>query len=343
MKFLLSVCDKGVSHTYLYIPLMQKMTKITQIAYGLDNNLSGNSINLLKKKLLLEHKTNSLNSSLSWLFGKIKPGDAIHCSKRQNIIENDTGRWGKVYCHKSSKWEIKARVSQTDGMEITRAKYNGKTVFSTHLARFSDYLLRRSRCKLGPFYEEYPGSFVIGSLYVPHHSISILQTVWFTDDGSVVPIVHNSQSVDSPLEFSLSLDGTNIRKCGESTGWKPITEFPEVIDSKSDNLDKFIGVERQDHICWLSHHKDQKWCCNVDSLVKETKQCGNCYNIAFTTSCSGDSIYGPSISLVKRSNGKPGLGVKTNTESESSSQKIEFVDDFFLSSAGILSPVSLMI
>jgi len=254
--------------------VMKNLEDITYWTSQLDRNLSPPAIELLHEGLKCDPLTGQNLTSSEWILNHIRPTSSDNASLRGNLVSDKRKRWGLVYRRNLMDWEIRARISQTEGIEITRANYRDNLVTRNHQLVPLTYLLRRSRCRFGPFLCTFRNGFVIAGLFNPGNEFLALQLFWFMNDGRTTSQLYQSSDVFGSFRFSYRIKARSIRYKNGGGIWKQLTSFPYRVDSEDvATSEKILCAESNGNgNCWISYDKLHSWRCNTSNFECNSAQ-----------------------------------------------------------------------
>lgn len=247
--------------TFLSLTAMKKVPVLSSIVTDLNLKMPQMAIETLSKALKYDPIYKKETNLYEYVLDCIKSGyDSVTC-KKGNILSDEGGRWGKILSYSEGIWKVRSRVSQKHGMELTMVNLpNTSEGFSYHRFQPVDYLLFRSRCKLGPVVVDFEKGFVIFSVYVPNSSISIVQCCWFYKNGKVISQITESEPSFSMARFDYEFDVKEIRTPANPDIWTGVLRLP----LKSE-ICKYIEED------YLAMHIDEFGLCNFGRCPKSGK------------------------------------------------------------------------
>jgi hypothetical protein len=128
-----------------------------------------------------------------------------------NLLGDNGKRWGTVYFYRGSAWNVRARISQKEGMEITQAFFLSTGAgFGNHRIHQFGFANKRSNCTFGPFMTTYRRSFAINALYEQDNGHHVLFQSCFRDNGLSVSRILESKTTRFPARFVYKLNFENV-------------------------------------------------------------------------------------------------------------------------------------
>ncbi|MEZ4812125.1 MAG: hypothetical protein R2883_01305 [Caldisericia bacterium] len=263
---------------------MKKLSDITSWATELDKRLPESALKLFSEGLLLDPFDKVKISASEWIINHINSSPCDHLIRQGNIIDTEKSRWGKVYCRKYMNWDVRARISQTKGIELTRAQFRNRLVIRNHQMVPYTYLLRRARCRFGPFACTFSDGFVVGALYCLAGGESVLQLFWFKEDGRATSQLLQTKEIFGSFAFNFKILAEKLIYKDKNSILKEALNFPKCLDSIDiGSKDKIICVNScERNNCWFSFNGSQKYRCTfVESICRKTKlfEFGICFEV----------------------------------------------------------------
>ena len=216
-----------MSHAMHIICHMEKLSNLFEFEYVLNGRVASHCLSVLRRGLSKDPVHGEKISGAEGFFDSIVAGNNRECGKKGNMVHDDGGRWATVHQERLGRWKVRVRVSQKEGLEITQAYLDSSgTMFGYHRMLSQNYILARSRCKLGPFVIPFSRGFAVGGLFVPHHSFSVLQTCWFYEDGTVVSKVTESEGLPSFYRFDYFIDVYEAMSLDKNKKWCNLLKLP---------------------------------------------------------------------------------------------------------------------
>lgn len=294
---------------------MKELSNVANLISVMDRKFPERAIELLREGLGRCPFGGTHASPSDWILQHIRPQDEVIPPAKDNIVDNHKSRWGKVYRRYIMGWDVRARVGQTEGIEITRADYCDLLSIRKHHVVPLEYLLRRARCLMGPFLYTSDRSFAVGGLFVLDSDFIVLQLFWFREDGCTVSELYSSEEIYGDYRFRYNIKAQDVRHRNGDRIWKRLNGAYYRTNSRVTHQDnKLLCVEsRSCGNSWIFFNCDRSWRLSANACDRNSNR-SNRYNISFEVHTNGyeRAICGPMIET-SRSMGLRGLGVTRKT------------------------------
>jgi hypothetical protein len=128
-----------------------------------------------------------------------------------NVLGDSKSRWETVHFINHNHWRVKTRISQKEGLEITQALcHAGNCGFDNQKIYPLGFSVKRSYCKLSPFYALHDQGISVNAFYNIRDSYMFLLQGIFNDDGTCTAKLTESKATKNQLRVVTKINPTSF-------------------------------------------------------------------------------------------------------------------------------------